>query len=196
MQPAELKQPFFDRLFGKDMVKTEQEFKDRVKTIMEENYSRDTENFLMNQIRDAIVGSTKLDLPDTFLKRWLLLSNQGKLSEEALEKEYGPYSDEMKWSIISNKIAEDHEVKVEHEDVVAKAKELITAQLASSGLNQEWGDQLDTFADNYLKGEEGQNYMKVFNQLRGEKVFEVIKEHIGIKEKGVSVEEFREIASA
>ena len=195
MQPAELKQPLFDRLFGKDMVKTVPELKDRLKGIMEENYIRDTENFLLNQIRDKLVESTKLELPDAFLKRWLLISNQGKLSEEALEKEYDQYSDEMKWSLISNKIAEDHEIKVEHEDVVVKAKELITSQLASSGMNQDWGDQLDTFADNYLKGEEGQNYMKVFNQVRGEKVFEKIQEKVTIKEKEVSVNEFREIAT-
>ena len=66
-------------------------------------------------------------------------------------------------------------IKVEHEDVTNEAKELIKKQFAGSGIGNQMDDQLDTFAQNYLQGENGENYMKVFNQVQSSKVLEFIK---------------------
>ena len=52
-------------------------------------------------------------------------------------------------------------------------------------------EQLDAFADNYLKGNEGQNYLQVFNQVRSEKILKLIKEKIKIVKKEVNLEQFK-----
>jgi len=131
-----------------------------------------------------------MDLPDAFLKRWLVASNEGKVDETSVEEQYEDYANEMKWNLILNKIAEDHNIEVENEEVVEKAKEMITAQLAGSGLGQ-MTDQLDAFADNYLRGNEGQNYIQVFNQVRSEKILEFIREKVKITSKEVSIDQFK-----
>lgn len=191
IEPANLDQEFFDKLFGKDNVKSEEELREKIKGFMTENFSRETEGLLIQNIRDSIVSSTKIALPEKFLKRWLLYSNQGKITEDDVEKEYPRYADEMKWNLIMNKIAEDNELKVENEEVVNKAKEMIRAQLSSSGLGDQMEDQLDVFADNYLKGEEGQNYLQVFNQVRTDKILDFIRDNLNIAKKEVNLEQFR-----
>lgn len=191
IEPAALDQEFFDKLFGKDQVKSEQELREKIKEFMEDNFKRETDRFLADSIRETLVGATKMDLPEKFLKRWLVVSNEGKVSEEDVEKEYPRYADEMKWNLILNKVAEDNELKVENEEVVARAKEMIRAQLASSGLAGQMEDQLEVFADNYLKGEEGQNYLKVFNQVRNDKIMDYIRDQINIAKKEVNLEQFR-----
>ncbi len=195
LQPAELNQELYDKLFGKDQVKTEKELKEKIKEYLSSSFQRETENFLTHSIREEILRATKMDLPDEFLKRWLVASNEGKVNEDEVDKDYPNYAEEMKWNLILNRIAEDSEVKVENEEVVSKAKELIVAQLASSGMGDQMADQLDAFADNYLKGNEGKNYLQVFNQVRNDKIMKLIRDKISITKKEVNLEQFKKEAT-
>lgn len=193
-EAADMDQEFFDKIFGEGAVSSEEEFKNKVKETISENYERETENYLNNTIREKLVDGTTIGLPDEFLKRWLLVSNEGKVTPEDIEKEYDLYTKELKWSLIQNKIAEQHEIKVENDDVKDKTKEFIRQQLAASGMAGQMDDNLDAFADNYLQSEKGENYMKMFNQVKTEKVLDFAKEKISIERKKVDVEQFKEIA--
>jgi trigger factor len=195
MEPAVLNQEFYDKLFGKDQVKTEKDLKEKIKEYLSSSFQKETENFLTHSIREEILKATKMDLPDEFLKRWLVASNEGKVNEEEVAKDYQNYAEEMKWNLILNRIAEDNKVEVENEEVVSKAKELIVAQLASSGLGDQMADQLDAFADNYLKGNEGQNYLQVFNQVRNDKIMKLIRDKISITKKEVNLDQFKKEAA-
>lgn len=189
-ESADLDQEFFDKIFGKDVVKSEEEFKNKVKETISQNYQRETDAFLNNSIQKAIITDTKVDLPNDFLKKWLIASNEGKITEEDIKNEYDAYSKDIKWTLITNRISEDHEIKVENADIELRAKELIKEQLASSGLLGQFDDNLDVFVQNYLQSEKGENYMRIFNQVKAEKVFNAIKEKITVEEKQVDVEEF------
>ena len=191
LEPATLNQEFYDKLFGEGNVKDQKELEEKIKEYLTSSFSRETENFLAHSIRKELLKSTKMDLPDEFLKRWLLISNEGKVKEEDIDNDYEGYADEMKWNLILNRVSDDHQVQVENDEVVAKAKEMIVAQLAQSGLGDQMADQLDAFADNYLKGNEGQNYLQVFNQVRNEKILDLIREKIKITKKEVSLEQFK-----
>jgi trigger factor len=195
IQAAKLNQEFYDKLFGEGKVKTEKEFKEKIKEYLSSSFQRETENLLTDSIRKEILKATKMDLPNEFLKRWLVASNEGKLNEDEVDKDYQNYADEMKWNLILNRIAEDNEVNIENDEVVSKAKELIVAQLTSSGLGDQMADQLDVFADNYLKGNEGQNYLQVFNQVRNVKILNLIRDKISISKKEVSLDQFKKEAT-
>ena len=195
LEPAVLNQELYDKLFGKDQVKTEKDLKEKIKEYLNSSFQKETESFLTHSIREEILKATKMDLPDEFLKRWLVASNEGKVNEEEVDKDYQNYAEEMKWNLILNRIAEDNQVEVENEEVVSKAKELIVAQLASSGLGDQMADQLDAFADNYLKGNEGQNYLQVFNQVRNDKIMKLIRDKISITKKEVNLDQFKKEAT-
>ncbi len=190
--PAELNQDFFNKVFGQDAVKTEEEFREKVKETIQENYQRESENVLMRDIRDTYVEQTSIEIPDSFLKKWLLAKYEGKVTEEQVEEEYEDYVQDLKWSLIANKVAEDKEIKVDHEDVKSTARALIENQLGQSGLLQQLGENMDLFVDNYLKGDNGNNYMNVFNQARAEKILEVIKSSITLEDQEVTVDEFKD----
>jgi trigger factor len=192
---AELNQELFDKVFGEGEVSSEEEFKNKVKETIAENYKRESDAMLSRHIVDKFVDLTKIDLPDEFLKNSLKRSNE-KITDEVLEREYPIYVRDLKWSLISNKIAADNEIKVEHAEVLDKTKAMIQEQLGASGLAGQLGDQLDAFADNYLQGENGQNYQRMFDQVRSDKILEFVKEKINITTEEVDVEKFKEIASA
>lgn len=192
-EPAELTPELFDRVFGKDVAKTEAEFLNKVRETVGENYQRETDHFLDHHIEDAFLENTKINLPDSFLKTWLKTTSQGQVTDTVLDTEFDHYVRGLKWDLIKNKIADDNEIKVEADEVRNKAKEMIVAQFGGQAFADQLKDKLDGIADNYLSNENGQNFMRLYNQLRSEKIMKQIKEKITIDEKSVSVEEFKKI---
>ncbi len=193
-EPAELTPELFDRVFGKDVAKNEAEFIDKVKETISENYKRETDHFLDHHIEDYFLENTKINLPDSFLKTWLKSTSEGQVTDTVLNTEFDHYVRGLKWDLIKNKIADDNQIKVEADEVRNKAKDMIVAQFGGQVFADQLKDKLDGIADNYLSKENGQNFMRLYNQLRSEKIMKHIKENITIQEKNVSVEEFKKIA--
>ena len=194
VEPAAVNEELFDRVFGAGVVKTEEEFLNKVKDTIKENYNRESDHFLEHNIEDYFVENTKIELPDTFLKSWLKASSKGEVTDGVLDNEFGAYSRSIKWDLVKNRIADDNNIKVEADEVRQKAKELIMGQFGGGqGFAEQLGDKLDAIADNYLSGENGQNFMKIYNQLRNERILKFIKENITIQDKKVSVDEFKKI---
>jgi trigger factor len=194
-EPAELTPELFDRVFGKDVAKTEEEFINKVRDTISENYKRETDHFLDHHIEDYFLEHTKINLPDGFLKAWLKTSSQGQVTDSVLDNEFDHYVRGLKWDLIKNKIADDNKIRVEPDEVRNKAKEMIVAQFGGQAFAEQLSDKLDGIADNYLSNENGQNFMRLYNQLRSEKIMKHVKENITIDEKTVSVDEFKKIVA-
>lgn len=195
-EPAELNQEFFDKVFGKDAVKSEEEFMAKLKSTIEENYQRESELLINHQIRKYYVDNTQIDLPADFLKQWLLVSNNGKITQEQIDKEFDLYLKELKWTLIKNKISEDNDIKAENDEIVGKTKEMVKQQFGGMAFGAELEETFDKITDNYLKQDNGKNYIRMYEQLVNEKVLEAVKTKISISDKSVDVEEFRKIAEA
>ena len=193
-EQADLNQDLFDQTFGPGTVSSEEEFRAKIIETISDNYARETDAWLNKTVQDELVKGTEIPLPDEFLKDWLKLTGEGKVTDADLDKEYDLYADQLRWNLISGEIAKANEIKPEHEEIKAAAGEMISAQLGGSGLGQV-GDQMDAFIDNYLQGENGQNYMKMAEQVQQTKVIDFIKEKIDIKEEKVDVEKFKEIVA-
>jgi len=191
--PASLNQELFDRVFGKDAVKSEEEFITKVKETIAGNYQRETDHLLEHEIQHHFVDNTKIDMPDEFLKTWLKNSGGEKITDDVLSKEFTQYKDSLKWDLIKNKIAEDLKITVEAAEVKEKAKQMFLEQFGGQAFAAQLGDKLDAIADNYLSDQEGKNFMRLYDQLRSEKIMKAIRETISISEKPVSLDEFRKI---
>lgn len=190
---AEMNQEFFDKIFGPDQVKSEEEFIAKVQETLQANYNKEAALFTEEELKKALVEKANLELPEAFLKEWLLKANQGKVSAEDVENEYPAYARQLTWSLISNHLATANDIKAEHEDVIEKTKQMVREQFAASGLGSQMEDSMDMFVDNYLKGEEGQNYMNMLTSVQNDKVLAMAKEKLKLKDKEISIDEFKEL---
>ena len=197
VEPAEVNQALFDKVFGNDVVKSEEEFLNKIKETISENYTRETEHLLNHEIEHFYVDHTTINMPDAFLKSWLKATSDGKVTDDVLEKEFNEYRNSLKWDLIKNKIAEDLKITVESEEVKNKAKLLIAEQFGGPAIADQLGDKLEAIADNYLAGQDGkgQNFMRLYNQLRQEKIMKAILSTATVTEKKVSLDEFKKIAA-
>ena len=191
---AEINQEFFDRLFGKDIVKTEEEFNKKIEESITTNYGKESDYLLERDIRDHLVEKTKIETPNAFLKDWLLTTNADKLTEEQIDGEFDLYLKDLKWSLIRNKVAEDNKINVEQNDITEKTKLILADQFGGPAILDQLGDKMDEFVKTYLEGNEGQNYSNVVNQVLGDKVYAFVKENITLVLKRVSLDDFRKLA--
>jgi trigger factor len=198
VEPAAINQELFDKVFGPEVVKSEEEFIEKIKATIAENYNRETDHLLDHEIQHYYVDHTTINMPDNFLKSWLINTSNGQVTAEILEKEFNAYKDSLKWDLIKNRISEEKEIKVEGDEVRVKAKQFIMDQFGGPAIAAQLGDKLDDIANNYLSGQDGkgENFMKIYNQLRQERIMKVIKDSITVNEKKVSLEEFKKIAAS
>ena len=192
-EDAELNQEFFDKIFGPEAVSSEEEFINKVKETLQDSYNRESKVFTEEELKKVLVEKANLDLPDAFLKEWLIKTNEGKVSEADVENEYPQYANQLTWSLISNHIAKDNNIQAEHADVIEKTKEMVREQFAASGLGAQLEASMDMFVDNYLKGNEGQNYMNMLTSVQNEKVLAFVQEKISLTEKSITIDEFKEL---
>ncbi|MFM9839934.1 MAG: trigger factor [Cyclobacteriaceae bacterium] len=197
VEKAAIDQELFDKVFGKDVVKSEEEFVSKIKETIGENYNRETQHLLEHEIQHYYVDHTKIAMPDNFLKQWLKATSGGQVTDDVLEKEFNLYKDSLKWDLIKNRITEEKEIKVDGEEVKEKAKQLIMEQFGGPAIAAQLGDKMEEIANNYLSGQDGkgENFMRIYNQLRQERIMKVVKENITIAEKKVTLEEFKKLAA-
>jgi trigger factor len=137
-------------------------------------------------------------MPDNFLKTWLKNTSDGKVTDEVLEKEFTQYRESLKWDLIKNQITEEKSITVEGDEVRDHAKKLILEQFGGEAIAAQLGSKLDDIANNYLAGQDGkgETFMRIYNQLRHDKIMKVVKEAITIHEKKVTLDEFKKIAAS
>ncbi|HEV7348527.1 trigger factor [Telluribacter sp.] len=192
--PAEVNQEFFDKVLGPGQVENEEQFREKVLEIIKSNYAREAETLLRRDMEQALLNSVSIELPADFLKDWLERSNEGKFSREQIEEQYDDFEKSLKLSLIKNKIAEKHDVKVEYPELLEYTRNMVRGQFGMYGEDDSMKDTIDRIAAGYLADKERDNYSNVFNQVFDSKVLDVIRDQIATDEQTVEVSEFERIA--
>jgi trigger factor len=194
---APLDAQLFDQVLGPGAVTNEAEFREKISKDLENYLKNDSEKKLRRDIREKLLEKLKLELPDEFIKRWLLeqgSTNENQpITEADLAKEYADYSRMMKIQLIEAQIAKQFEIKVEATDIQDRVKENIRAQFASFGQADVADDMLNQFAQNFLQKEE--EVRKVYDQLMDERLNAYYKENVKLQEKEVTFDEFVKLAT-
>ena len=197
--PAELNVAFFDKVLGPGKATDEKSFRAEVETIVGENYAREAKYLLRIDAEKAILESVKIDLPEEFLRTWLIRINEGKFTPEQIDQDFDNVKRDIRWNLIKNEIAEKFEVKVDYPEVVEKAKDMVRQQFGGYLSSDQPGieEMIEKIAMGYLSDKsKGDNFMNLYNQAFSDKVANVIVENIPNKTTKIDVEKFKEIAAA
>ena len=193
MEPAELNQELFDKLFGKDEVKNEKEMKERVKSDLAGMFSNDSDRMFVRSVYEDLIDKTKMDLPDDFLKRWIKFNNEQEITDQQIEDEYDGYAKGLKWQMIQGKIFKDNDIKLENDEVINYTKGLIVNNYAQYGMPAPEDQELTASAMQILQNREEAN--RIYDMLAENKLTAFFKETVKLNEKEISYDEFVELAS-
>ena len=193
-EPAELNQEFFDKVLGAGAVENEEQLRAKVADIVRGNYTREANQLLRLDIEKTLIDSTPILLPDEFLKNWLLEVNEGKFTPEQIEEQYDDFTKSVKLQLIKNKIADQADIKVEDDEVLAVTRDMVREQFGfMGGENEEMNQTIDRIARNYLMDEKnnGQNYSSTYNRVYDDKVIGYAKTQMTIVTQEITVDEFK-----
>ena len=193
IKPSEMNLELFEKVYGKDSVKTEKEFKARIKDEAERSFVPESDRMLKNDVVTYLIDKIKFDMPDEFLKRWLVHTSEKKVTLEQIESEYDMYSKSLRWQLIENNILENYNVKVSTEEVENHTKSLITMQMQQYGQPVPQEDKMNEIVASILKKEDERK--KIYDQLYDVKSLEVYKENFKLTEKAISYDDFVKLAS-
>jgi trigger factor len=130
---AELNQELFDRIYGEGVIKSEEEFRGRVDDEIAATLGNESDYKLSLDLKKLAIEKSEFELPEEFLKRWLLKVNENT-TEEQIEKEFGNFTQDLKWQLIRNKIARDSEIKITEEELKKEAENITRQQFRQYGL--------------------------------------------------------------
>jgi trigger factor len=187
LEDAELNQELFDKVYGEGKITSEEEFRNKIREELAVMFNADSERFLKTEVEKQLVEKLNLQLPDEFLKRWLMAVNEKPITQEELESDYSNYAKAMQWRLIENKIIKDNEIKVDAEEAKEEAKAFIRGEYARYGQVAQDEDVEKIAKDLLSKEKEAQ---KIFENLYSKKVLDLIKQKCTLQTKELSYDEF------
>jgi trigger factor len=188
--PAEVNAELFNKVYGEGVVNTEEEFNTRIEEEISKNLKRESDYKLMLDIKELALEKTTFDLPEEFLRKWLLRVNE-KTTEEQVEKEFGSFRKDLRWQLIRNKVARDNELKVTEEELHDEAVNVTRYQFQQYGLFYATDEQIHNYAHEMLKRED--DARRIAEKILEEKAIEKLKEVIKIENKKITVEGFNKL---
>jgi len=191
--PAELTQDFFNHVYPGQKIETEDEFREQVRKDAENGFSAEADKLFYHTATETLVKNTNIQLPDTFLKRWILENNEGKYTDHDVEKDYNSFAESMKWQLIENKLIKDHNIEVKEEDIRNYIRTTMFRQITPENLDPEMQKKYDTIVDAFMQNKE--QIQRINDQLYNARILELFKANLGIIIKEVNYDDFIKLAS-
>lgn len=189
--PAEIGQELFDRIYGPGVVSSEEEFMTKIEEEISHNLKHETEFRLASDLKKLAVEKCGFELPEEFLKKWLLSINE-KSTEEQISSEFDKFREDLKWQLIRNKAARQNDVKITEEELLHEAEKITRYQFMQYGLYYATDEQVNNYAREMLKREDEAKRMA--DRILDEKVIGILKDMVKIDEKKVKADEFNKLS--
>ena len=193
-EPADLNQDLFDKLFGKDAIKSVTELKNKLKSDAESNFINQTDQKLLNDVTEYLIDNTKFDLPVNFLKKWMQTAGENRLDEKEAALEYEKSEKGLRYQLIESKIVKDNEIKIDHDQIKDFSKDLIKTQMKQYGQNNPEEKELESISQRILSNKD--EVKRISDQLLSKKLIDLFKSNLKFKNNKVSYEKFIEMAYA
>lgn len=187
-EPAEMNQDLFDKLFGKDAIKSEKELKQRIKEDSEKQFEQQADQKLLNDVTEYFIENTKFDLPTGFLTKWIQMTGEEPLTEEKAKEEFEKSEKGLRYQLIEGKIIKDNNIQVQFDELKEFAKGFIKSQMAQFGQMNPQEEELENIAARVLGNQD--EVKRLSEQLMSQKLLNLYKEKANLKSKEVTYENF------
>jgi trigger factor len=188
-QEAELNQELFDKIFGENAVTTEADFRQKVKDSISAQMAPDSDYKFLLDVRKLLeTKAGDLQFPDAFLKRWLLVSGEGR-TPESVEEDYPKIIEDLKFHLIKEQLVKDNDIKVEDSDIRNVAVQTARAQFAQYGMAGVPDEMIQNYAEQLLKKKE--HTRNFIDRAIEDKLVTFLKSTLGLNVKEITMDEFR-----
>lgn len=198
LEKKELNEDFFNQLYPNQEVKTEADFRNKIKEEIQNHWKGQATNQINDQVFHQLVDHTEIKFPEGFLKKWIKTQNQTDKNaepktDEEVEKEFPTFINQLKWTLISDKIVQDNAVVVNPDEIRAFAKQQLFSYMGGANLS----DDQPWVTDYVEKMMKDRKYVEdSYNRIQTQKIFEWAATQVKPTNKDISAEEFTKMVEA
>jgi len=192
-QEAEMNQEFFDKVFGKDKVKSEEEAIEEMRKIYKENFEKQSKERFMIDLKNTLMSQIEVPLPETFIIRWQ--KEVQKKTEDQIKKDLPFILEIIKWNRISTVLAKQMDIKIEYNDILGVQKTNIERMLFQYGINSSMltDEMLTNYAAQDIEKMKDNDKRSLYYEAFENKILEAGIEKAKKNEKEITFEEFEAI---
>lgn len=187
VEKAEMNEEFFKAAFPAKEIKTEEEFRNAVKEEIQTYWESQSRNHLQHELYHALLDHTNIEFPELFLKKWMQNSDGQTKTQEQVESEYPGFVNQLKWTLITDKLVRENNIEVRPEDVRAFAKKQLFGYMGMSAMDEEqpW------IAEYVNRMMHDKKFVEdAYNRIQTDKIFELAEKQLNAAEQSISVEDF------
>jgi trigger factor len=188
LKPAELNEEFFEKVFPMKGIADEASFRKEIEGQLSLQYQAEVDRHFANEVSKTLIEEAKLELPEDFIKRWILDSPKNELTPEEVERDFSKYADSFRWQFIENHIIKTNGVEVGPEEVKEHVAGYIRGQFASYGAFEPDEEMVEKYTTDILKNKD--ELKKVYDTLFDQKLMALYKEKLKLKEVKMKFDDF------
>ncbi len=185
---AAMNQDLFDKIFGKDAVSNEEEFRAKIKEDAEKQFVQHSDQKLMDDAVESLIGNTKFDLPNAFLQRWIMNTGENPMTEEEAKAEYEKSEKGLRYQLIEGKIFSENDLQVTFDELKDYTKNMIRFQMAQYGQSNPSDEEMDGIVARIMSNQD--EVKRINDQLKSQKLLQFIKENAKLKTKEITYDKF------
>jgi len=189
VEPRELNEEFFKQLFPTEEIKTEEEFRQRIKDELQKQWDAESKNQLQHGLYHVLLDHTHIDFPVEFLKRWVKTQGESKQAktDEEVEHEFPQFINQLKWTLITDKLIQQNDIQIQQDEIRAFAKQQLLGYMGMQTLDEEQQWVRD-YIDRMMKD---RKYVEdAYNRLQTQKLFDWAETQVNAEETPVTKEDF------
>lgn len=141
---------------------------------------------MQDQLYHTLIDAP-LQLPAGFLKRYLEIGGEKQKTKEEAETEYPQFENQLKWTLISDKIIKDNHLDVTDEELRENMKKEIMGYFGQMNLGED-ASWMESYVDRMMKDEKQVDGS--YRRLITEKLFNWLESQVSPDEKETTSEAF------
>lgn len=188
---AEENQETYDKIFGEGQVTTPEQFEQKIEERIKASHEQEANYRFGADVRKYFVEKAKLELPEAFLKRWLVYANEGKFTAEQVEKEFPAFLEDFKWQLVRGSLMQKFGLKVSQADLQAAAESFVAYQYAMYGMAGVPENIIKSSAENVLQDQNQRRRLE--EQCEDNLTIAKVREEVTLQTKKISQDKFREL---
>jgi len=191
-EKAELEKELYKKVFADEDIESEKEFNNKVKLDIEKQFINQSDQKFFNDCVELLISNTKIELPEEFVKKLMIVNQKEKVSENDIEKEFSQSMKGIKYQLIESKLIEENNIDISSDAVKDYAKEMVKKQMVMYGQKKVDAEELNSIVQRVLSNQD--EFKRIYSMLLNEKILNVFKNKMTKKESKVDYKKFIETA--
>jgi trigger factor len=196
MEKKELNEEFFEQLYPGKEVKTEADFRNKIREEIGAYWNNQAINQIHDQVFHQLVDHTEIPFPEGFLKKWMKTQNEQAKdttpkTDEQIDQEFPKFLQQLKWTLITEKITQENDIKVSPEEIKQFAKQQLFSYMGGANLSddQPW---VNDYVEKMMK--DRKFVEDAYSRMETQKIFEWASGQVKPVDQSITAEAFTKMS--